>query len=148
VAVALDLGCVSGSGRIGDSAPLALCPSVKITQADIRELQLAKGAIAAGIRILLEQRGVSLADVDRVHLAGAFGNYINRRSAQRIGLLPFPPGRVVPVGNTALLGAKLALFLPDGGEAVFASVRANTRHVSLHADPGFQDVFLDEMAFP
>jgi len=83
---------------------------VKLTQRDIRELQLAKGAIAAGMRILLSRLGLGLDDISEVYLAGAFGNYMNRASAWRIGLLDVPPERVRPSGNTALLGAKIALF--------------------------------------
>jgi uncharacterized 2Fe-2S/4Fe-4S cluster protein (DUF4445 family) len=97
------------------------------------------------MRILLGQLGASSGELKRLYLAGAFGNYINRASAHRIGLLSFPPDRVTPSGNTALLGAKLALFSPDAG---YAALRGMTRHVSLNEDPAFMDAYVDEMSFP
>jgi uncharacterized 2Fe-2S/4Fe-4S cluster protein (DUF4445 family) len=81
----------------------------------------------------------------RLYLAGAFGNYINRASAQRIGLIKFPPEQVQPSGNTALLGAKLALFEP---EADYTAIVKMTRHVSLNEDPEFMDAYVEEMTFP
>ena len=79
---------------------------VKLYQADIRELQLAKGAIAAGLRILLDHWGAQLEDIDCVYLASAFGNYLRPESAYRIGLIEVSHDRLVPSGNTALRGAK------------------------------------------
>ena len=148
VACGLDLGLVRPDGRLADERGLLLAPSVSLRQADIRELQLAKGAIAAGIRILLEQWGASLADVQRVWLAGAFGNYINRTSARRIGLIHFPPEKVFPVGNTALLGAKLALFNLPSEAGAYEAIRSRTQHVPLSEDPQFMDIYVDEMSFP
>ncbi|MEK6754829.1 MAG: ASKHA domain-containing protein, partial [Bacteroidota bacterium] len=77
---------------------------------------------------------------------GAFGNYINRSNAYRIGLLRVPPERIHPAGNTALLGAKIALFNND--EKLFSDVRQMAQHVSLNVDEQFQDIFVDEMNFP
>ena len=104
-----------------------LAAPVVLTQSDIRELQLAKGAIAAGIRMLLDRFGASAGDLKKLYLAGAFGNYINRASAQRIGLISFPSEKVEAAGNTALLGAKLALFLPEGEDGSFARLRQSNR---------------------
>lgn len=153
VAVGLDLGTIKPTGRMNGTTQSAngergwtLCPPVVLSQTDIRELQLAKGAIAAGIHLLLEQWGASEKDLTRLYLAGAFGNYISRSSARRIGLLKFPLDIVQPAGNTALLGAKLGLFLND--EGVYARIRAKTQHVGLNEDPNFQDAFVDEMGFP
>lgn len=145
VAAALDAGWIEASGRIANSASeLALCPPVQLTQRDVRELQLAKGAIAAGLSLLVDRLGARPADLARVHLAGAFGNSISRESAVRIGLLSVPVERVEAVGNTALMGAKLSLFEDDFR---YAAVRGRVEHVSLHADPGFQDRFADAMTF-
>ena len=77
------------------------------------------------------------------YLAGAFGNYINRSSARRIGLLDFPLDKIHPAGNTSLLGAKLALF----GER-FEPAIARAEHISLASHPMFQDIFVDSMPFP
>jgi uncharacterized 2Fe-2S/4Fe-4S cluster protein (DUF4445 family) len=149
VAVALDLGAVLPDGRLaGNERRMVLSPPVELAGGDIRELQLAKGAVAAGIRILLERAGVGPGDVDRVFLAGAFGNYVNVRSARRIGLVDFPEAIVKPVGNAALLGAKMALL--DAGEDSGRAerIRRKVRHVPLAADANFQEIFVEEMRFP
>ena len=141
-ALAVERGLIAPNGRLRNG-PIALAGPVVITQQDIRELQLAKGATAAGVQILLRQWGATAGDVDRVWLAGAFGNYLNRASARRIGLLDFPIEKIEPAGNTALLGAKMALF--TNGE--FAGLRARVRHVPLASDPQFEDEYIAGMTF-
>jgi uncharacterized 2Fe-2S/4Fe-4S cluster protein (DUF4445 family) len=144
IAVALDLGWLSDLGRIrhtGSSIPLT--PSVALTQRDVRELQLAKAATAAGFRLLSEG---SLAQ--RIDLAGAFGNYIRADSARRIGLLP--ANNEVPVeaaGNTALRGARMLLLEPYQRDRRLDRLARIVQHVELAALPGFQDAFVDEMRF-
>lgn len=139
VACALDAGLIAASGRL--LRPLAL-DGIPIAQSDIRELQLAKGAIAAGLRILGADRAGEL------YLAGAFGNYVSLRSARRIGLLPPIPERVTPRGNTALQGAKLLLLNPLRRQERIDSVLSRTRHVSLGSLAEFENCFVDCMAFP
>lgn len=149
VAAGLELGRIQPSGRFADGpGPWKLAAPVVLTQKDIRELQLAKGAIAAGIRILLERFGASAGDLKKLYLAGAFGNYINRASAERIGLISFPAEQVEAAGNTALLGAKLALFRPANDDGSFARLRPRIEHVPLNADQGFEEAYVEEMAFP
>jgi uncharacterized 2Fe-2S/4Fe-4S cluster protein (DUF4445 family) len=148
VAGALDLGWIHASGRLAQAPPLTVAPQVSLTQGDVRELQLAKGAIAAGLRILARHWGATVSDISRLYLAGAFGNYINRGSARRIGLLPMPPGKVEPAGNTALLGAKLALFRLDQHDGSHAELRGKVSHLPLSEDLEFQETFVDEMRFP
>jgi uncharacterized 2Fe-2S/4Fe-4S cluster protein (DUF4445 family) len=144
VASALDLGWVKPSGRLNSGNDFTLAGPVKISQTDIRELQLAKGAIAAGLELLLRQWGATKDDLSHVYLAGAFGNYINHASARRIGLLDFPPEKVQPVGNTALLGAKLALFsLLSGCE--YRELRAKLRRL-VARDQHFHETYV-EMTF-
>jgi uncharacterized 2Fe-2S/4Fe-4S cluster protein (DUF4445 family) len=147
VAAALDLGLIAPGGKIsGGASSITLAEPVSMTQRDIREVQVAKAAIAAGVRILLDGLGASVGDIAKIYLAGAFGNYVNRDSAHRIGLLLMPSDRVQPAGNTALLGAKLGLFDP-GGISDVELVRS-IQHVPLNAHPKFQDVFVEEMTFP
>ncbi len=148
VAAGLDLGRVLPTGRLTGGDSFVLAAPVSLTQQDVRELQLAKGAIAAGLRLLLEQWGAAQQDLDRVYLAGAFGNYINYASARRIGLLGFPPEKVRPAGNTALLGAKLALFSLGEQDGSYPHVLSKVRHVCLNQDPHFQDAYVEEMSFP
>ncbi len=146
VAAGLELGRIQPNGRLQDPArPFALLGPVTLAQQDIRELQLAKGAVAAGIRMVLSKLGARPEDVERVYLAGAFGNYINRTSARRLGLLPFQEDRIEPAGNTALLGAKIALCRPGFD---YAFIRGQVEHIPLASDPAFQQIYVDEMAFP
>jgi uncharacterized 2Fe-2S/4Fe-4S cluster protein (DUF4445 family) len=119
-----------------------------LTQRDVRQLQLAKGATAAGIRILLERWNAEPRDLSRVHLAGAFGNYVDPASARRVGLIDFPDEMVEPAGNTALLGAKLALFADESDAGGLDAVRGRIDHVPLAADPQFQEIYIESMAFP
>jgi len=148
VAAALELGWVKTNGRMNHGEELLLASPVKISQTDIRELQLAKGAIAAGLELLIRQWGTTKADLECVHLAGAFGNYINHASARRIGLLDFPPEQIRPAGNTALLGAKLALFGLHEHQADYPEVLHKISHVSLHEDAHFHETYVEHMSFP
>ncbi len=146
VAGALRLGLIRTGGRFEDGgSSLMLSPPVKLSQTDIRELQLAKGAIAAGIRLLTREFGVAHDAVHEVLLAGAFGNYVDTGSARRIGLLPFAADQIKPSGNTALLGAKMALFAPQD---TFDDLARRIAHISLSELEGFQDTYVDEMIFP
>jgi uncharacterized 2Fe-2S/4Fe-4S cluster protein (DUF4445 family) len=146
VACMLDLGMVKPNGRIASAADeVPLSASVRISQTDIRELQLAKGAIAAGVKLLLQEIGATPEELRKVHLAGAFGNYINVASGQRIGLLQFSGDQISPAGNTALQGAKMGLFLSP---ETFELLAKRIEHVSLSALPAFQDVYVGEMLFP
>ena len=117
-------------------------------QKDIRELQLANGAIRAGISILLDMAGLQPSDLGTVLLAGAFGNFIRRSSARRIGMLPpVPRERIRFVGNTASFGAKRALLSRDEKEYA-ARIASEIRHVDLSLNPDFQMEFSTAMMFP
>lgn len=148
VAAGLELGRIRPNGRLVSGEELTLAPPVSLSQTDIRQLQLAKGAIAAGVRILLEHRGATTEELAQVSLAGAFGNYIDRNSARRIGLLEFPVDLVQPAGNTALLGAKMALFASTDEERAYTGLRGRMEHLSLSASPQFQDLYVEAMRFP
>jgi uncharacterized 2Fe-2S/4Fe-4S cluster protein (DUF4445 family) len=140
------LGWVTPNGRLaGASKAIPLAGPVVLTQADIRELQLAKGALAAGFELLLGGRQLP---PGRVHLAGAFGNYVRADSARRIGLLPAWVRHPVAAGNTALRGARMLLLAASHREAILDAVLARVEHVELAADPAFQDAFVDSMRFP
>jgi uncharacterized 2Fe-2S/4Fe-4S cluster protein (DUF4445 family) len=148
-AAGLELNRIQPSGRFQDGAKAWLITTpVKLIQRDIRELQLAKGATAAGVRMLLSKLDAGLDDVAFAYLAGAFGNYVNRESARRIGLIDFPLDIVHPAGNAALLGAKLVLFRTTPAEREFTELRSRIRHVPLADDPAFQDTYVDAMGFP
>ncbi len=121
---------------------------IVLTQDDVRQVQLAKGAIASGIAMLLHVAAVPLPDLEELLLAGGFGNYVSIASATRIGLIPaLPAGRVRYVGNAASLGAQLAL-LSEAERARAEVIAARIEHVSLAAHPDFETLFVDAMNFP
>jgi uncharacterized 2Fe-2S/4Fe-4S cluster protein (DUF4445 family) len=145
IAACLDNRRISRTGRIADgSGKVMLHNNVSLTQADVRQFQLAKGAIAASVLLLLEEWGATLDDVKSVTLAGAFGNYVSRESACRVGLLEFPIDKIEAAGNTALLGAKIALCTEHSSD-VLQSIRDRTVHISLNASPKFQDTYVEAM---
>ena len=122
---------------------------ITLTQEDVRQVQLCKGAIASGVAMLQHVAGVRPDDVSELMLAGGFGNYLSVRSALRIGLIPpsVPEERIRYVGNAAALGAQLALVSePERRRA--EAIAASIDHVSLAAHPDFQDIFVDCMNFP
>ncbi|TJX12838.1 DUF4445 domain-containing protein [Tissierella creatinini] len=120
---------------------------IVLTQKDIRELQLAKGAIMAGIKILLIEMEIDEQQIDRVFLAGAFGNYIKKESALGIKLLPnLPLERITAIGNAAGDGAKIALI--SVAERKRASDIARVaEHIELSSRRDFQDFFLESLSF-
>jgi len=119
-----------------------------LTQDDVRQVQLCKGAIASGAAMLQRIAGVPEDKVAELMLAGGFGNYLSIASAIRIGLIPaVPESKVRYVGNAALLGAQLAL-LSETERQHAEQIARHIEHVSLAAHPDFQDVFVDCMNFP
>lgn len=125
----------------------ALCPTVILTQEDIRELQMAKGAIAAGIDLMLQHLGVTAEHISRVLLAGAFGSYIHIDSACAIGLLPASlADRTRAVGNAAASGSRCIALDREGflrTEALCQQVHA----LELAALPAFSRCFARHMRF-
>ncbi|MDX9866835.1 MAG: ASKHA domain-containing protein [Kiritimatiellia bacterium] len=123
-------------------------PLVMLTQRDIRELQLAAGAIRTGIEVLLARANLTPRDLDALLLAGGFGNYIRRENALRIGLLPPVHELAVRfVGNASLSGAKRALLAQAELDRA-QQLRNRVTHVELAADPRFSDLFMRHMCFP
>ncbi len=126
----------------------AAADSIYLSQRDVRELQFAKAAIATGWRILLEQAGLEPGDVRQVLLAGSFGSYLSPASAIRIGLVPrVPVTRVVPAGNVAGEGAKMALLSLRERVGALALLE-EVRYVELSDRADFNDRFVDQLPFP
>lgn len=122
--------------------------NIVLTQQDIRALQFAKGSIAAGVRVLMQQMGVTAQDLHEVLLAGSFGSYINPASARAIGLVPWVPvERIVAVGNSAGEGAKIALLSFREREAA-NRVPDFIEYVELSGRSEFNDIFTEALAFP
>jgi uncharacterized 2Fe-2S/4Fe-4S cluster protein (DUF4445 family) len=121
---------------------------IVLTQKDIRELQLAKAAIASGIKILLKTMEANIEDIDDVYLAGALGNYVNPLSAMRIGLLPMVnPEKIISLGNAASTGANMVLLSKRYWERS-AEIAAELEHLELSGHADFFDSFIEEMNFP
>lgn len=120
---------------------------VAVTQKDIREVQLAKGAIRAGIEILLKEAGITASDLDGVMLAGAFGSNLRPESIQGIGMLPDVPMKIItPVGNAAGAGAVMAL-LSKGDLDLASSLASRAEHIELSLSKDFQRIFLTAIDF-
>ncbi|MEM3577908.1 MAG: ASKHA domain-containing protein [Candidatus Bathyarchaeia archaeon] len=121
---------------------------ITVTQKDIREIQLAKAAIYAGCSILMKKKKLKEKDIDRVFVAGAFGNYIDTENAIAIGLIPdIPVDKIEFVGNTAIVGAKMALISIDAREKANA-ISEKVRYVELAADPNFNKEFAEATLIP
>ncbi len=165
LAVMLALGAVDETGRLlpPDEAPPAaqpylargadgmrfvIAPDVWVSAADVRQLQLAKAAIAAGIETLLGAFSLRAGDVRQLYLAGGFGNYLRPASAARIGLFPAAlADRIVPCGNSAGAGAAAALCSDAACEALSA-LAARTEYLELSGSAAFTEAYIDAMEFP
>ena len=122
--------------------------SVFLSQRDVRELQFAKASIATGWDILLRELEVDASEISQVLLAGSFGAYLTPLSAVRIGLVPrMALPRIVSAGNVAGEGAKIAaLSLRERAEA--ESILREVEYVELSGRADFNDLFIDQLAFP
>ena len=120
-------------------------PAITITQQDVRQLQLAKGAIRTGIQALLQAKGHSEEEIEQVIIAGAFGSYIDVSSAITIGMLPsLPLNRFHQVGNAAGTGARLAL-VSRTKRAEAQKIARGIRYLELASLPNFQRLFVQAM---
>jgi uncharacterized 2Fe-2S/4Fe-4S cluster protein (DUF4445 family) len=144
-ATMLDLEILDESGYLEDACPIA--EGVSVTPEDVRALQLAKSAIAAGLLTLLWEAGLSKEGALPLFIAGGFGTYLDRRNAERIGLLPRGLARnAVAVGNAALAGASL-LLLDREAEAEALSLARRAHTVELATHPVFSEKFMEAMTF-
>jgi uncharacterized 2Fe-2S/4Fe-4S cluster protein (DUF4445 family) len=133
-------------GGAGGSRSPAGSPRIVVTQNDVRAIQLAKAALYAGARLLMDHLGVE--SVSRVQLAGAFGSQIDPLHALILGLVPDAPlDRVTPAGNAAGTGALIALLSVAARREVEAVVRT-VEKIETAIEPRFQEHFVEAMAFP
>ena len=154
------VGIVAADGRITGTAHARMVATdrtfayvlwqgaveLRITQTDIRAIQLAKGALYAGAKLLMDELGV--ATVDRIKLAGAFGSYIDPKYAMILGLIPdCPLDRVTAIGNAAGTGARMAL-LNRGHRAEVEALVRRIEKIETALEPKFQAHFVGAMAFP
>jgi uncharacterized 2Fe-2S/4Fe-4S cluster protein (DUF4445 family) len=143
IAILRKLELLGMFGEINSGEPdLHLAGNVKLTQKDINEFLLAKAAIAAGLNILARKLEIELTDISELYIAGGFGNYINIGNVVATGMIKLPEERIHKMGNTALIGAKIFLFADP---ELISGILAKTRHINLESDPGFQDIYVDNM---
>lgn len=143
VAVLLDMGVITPMGRM--QSDVCLTRDVYLAREDVREVQLAKAAIAAGIQVLLSELDMPLSTVDALYLAGGFGNYVDVRSACAIGMLPMElKNRVKSVGNAAGEGAK-RLLLSGRMRARAEALRERMQYIELAAHPDFADLYAENL---
>lgn len=147
VACLLETEDVLESGRMPDKEYRLGDTQVVLTQKDVREVQLAKGAIRAGIELMCEHLGVTVEEIDTVYLAGAFGNYLDPAAACRIGMIPpVLEDRIVPIGNAAGEGAKLCAL--SAAEFEYSkSLAKSTEFLELASMRQFQDRFIGCLNF-
>ncbi len=121
---------------------------IYLSQKDVRQVQLAKAAISSGIRALFQAADVSYGEVSDVFLAGGFGQHLRLQSLFRLGLIPqeLAP-KVAFIGNSAKAGAHLAL-VDKGRRQAMRALREHIRYFELSNYPGYQELFVEAMAFP
>ncbi|MBE6605058.1 MAG: DUF4445 domain-containing protein [Ruminococcaceae bacterium] len=146
IACLLQLDELDENGHL-ESEKTVIAPNVHITREDIRALQPAKGAIAAGLLTMLDAEKCTVKDVDVFYVAGCFGSYLNFPNAARIGL--FPKGlsqKATVIGNAAIEGAAM-LLLDKGAADEAARIAREARVLELATDPIFADLFIKNMLF-
>ena len=147
VAVLLESGVIEESGYLKGGIYHLDGTDVSLTQKDVREVQLAKAAVCAGIQLVAKHLGVNVNQIQRVLLAGAFGNYLDPVSACRIGMIPgCLLDRIQPVGNIAGEGAKLCA-LSQREFHYSKELAAGTEFLELASCPDFQDYYVDALEF-
>ncbi|MEG1610617.1 MAG: ASKHA domain-containing protein, partial [Bilophila sp.] len=156
IALLLDSGDLDETGRLEGSLTtedesgtrFQLTDKVYLSQKDIREVQLAKAAVRAGIEVLLTEAGLLANDVQTLFLAGGFGSAIRPESAVRIGLVPEElKHRVQVLGNAACFGA-LRAVTETAATVLTSTILRTTRYIELSAHPGFCDTYVENMLFP
>jgi uncharacterized 2Fe-2S/4Fe-4S cluster protein (DUF4445 family) len=148
VAVGRELGLISAQGAVtGPGKRIPAAPGIALEQKDVRELQLAAGAIKTGVKMMLSAAGLRASGLDGVLIAGAFGNTLNIGRAMAIGLLPsIDPDRIAFLGNASLAGAR-ALLLSQASRGKLEGALAAIRHLSLASEASFQDHFIGSLEF-
>lgn len=149
MAVLLQRGILDETGLLGDDWEdgFAVAEGVTLVQKDIRAFQLAKSAIAAGVKTLAAAAETPLEAIDRVLVAGGMGYYLNAESAVAVGLLPREfAGKIKAVGNSALAGAVLCLT-NSGAMEQCKRLAGSAIGVDLSANPLFMELFVENMGF-
>ena len=146
VAVLLQQEIMDETGAL--DADVTLAAGVTLLQKDIRALQLAKAAIAAGIQTLLDSTGTTCGEIETFYLAGGFGSHLNLANAAAIGLIPEKlVEKTKVIGNAALAGAARLLLDPAATKEIRA-IAERSRHFNLGGNPVFNGNYMEQMLFP
>lgn len=146
VAALLQLEEIDETGAM-ESEERVLTGDVRFTRADVRAVQLAKAAIAAGMQTLTASAGIAEKDVQTLYIAGGFGSHMNAQSARIIGMIPQGmTARTVVLGNAALAGAS-QLLLDAASIPAAQAIAQNARTIQLGGNPGFNQRYMDNMMF-
>ena len=141
---------MNAQGRLSEDRDIFMVdPSsgIFVGEADINELAQAKGANAAGLRVLAQSYGVELSEIDRLYLAGGFSRYLDVEASCRVGLIPdIPRERIHKIGNAALQGATMTLLSRTQREKLEQLVK-RVEHVRLETNPNFFDFFVEGCQF-
>ncbi len=145
IAILADTGRIGMFGEIlSEEAGIELVEGITLTQKDINEFQLAKAAIATGIEILCQKMSLKISDIDKIYIAGGFGNYINTANVVKTGMIELPEFKIHKMGNSALIGAKMFLFQSS---EIVENIISKTTQINLESHPDFQNIFVDKMMF-
>lgn len=148
-------GIVNQNGRLLNGSGYTLVPAgrtghgrdIHITRRDVHEIQLAKGAIKAGVDVLLAEAGKNAGQIDRFIVAGAFGTYLDLSNAIRINMFPeLPLDRFQQVGNAAGIGAR-QMLISRQHRAIAADLLRRVEYIELTVHPGFTDIYVDALLF-
>ena len=143
VASLLDLNYLDESGYLDED----IDENIFINQMDIRKLQLAKAAIASGIKTLMNAVGLTYNDIDKLYIAGSFGNNLNLNSAARIGMIPRELiNKTILCGNNCLSGVEAELYKKEDNKLL--NIKKISNYIELSSSKEFSDFFVEEMAFP
>lgn len=146
IAAGLQCGSIDETGALEDDT-FVLCAGIELQPRDIRAVQLAKAAIAAGIATLTETAGVSTEEIQTLYIAGGFGSHLNVESAANIGLIPSElKSRVKILGNASLAGAVNALLNTEQWQQL-RHISSTSQHVDLGGNPRFNENYIEHMLF-
>ncbi|MDA8388906.1 MAG: ASKHA domain-containing protein [Nitrospiraceae bacterium] len=138
------------AGQEGDEFVLASGPAgqIALTQVDIENILRAKAAVYAGVSTLVKEVGLTLSDIEKVYIAGGFGNYLNVEKAVILGMLPdIPMEKYVFLGNTSITGAYLAL-VSEGFRREAEQIASRMTYMELSVSPGFMSEYMSALFLP
>jgi len=143
----LESGNIDSTGAIADDAEYVdITDDVRLTIADIREFQLAKAALAAGVALIMKNNGVSAAEVENVYITGGLGNYLNVEKIKELGLFTeFASEKIHKVSNAALAGCRELLF--ESNRESITKIVDSCSFCALESCLDFQDVYCENLYF-